>query len=145
MAGYKGSTFCNDLLKLIFNATNISLLADNTATTPLTNLYVSLHTADPTAGGTQLSSEATYTSYARVAVARTSGGWTVTGASTSPVATISFPQCTGGTNTITNFAIGTVTTGGAGKILYSGAISPTISVSNLVTPQLTTSTAITEA
>ena len=145
MAGYKGSTFCNDLLKLIFNATNISLIADNTATTPLTNLYVSLHTADPGAGGSQLTSECTYTGYARVAVARTSGGWTVTGASTSPAATIAFPAGTGGSGTATNFAIGTVTTGGAGKILYSGAISPTIVTGNGITPQLTTATAVTEA
>ena len=74
----KGATFDNDWLKLIFNAVNIASLADNTATSPLTNLYVSLHTADPTASGNQSSSEANYTGYARVAVARTTGGWTVT-------------------------------------------------------------------
>jgi hypothetical protein len=35
----------------------------------------------PTDAGSQTSSEATYTSYARVAVARTTGGWTVSGTS----------------------------------------------------------------
>jgi hypothetical protein len=140
----KGATFDNDLLKLIFNATPISLIADNTATTPLTNLFVALHTADPTAAGTQTSNEASYTSYARVSVARTTGGWTVTANSVSPAATISFPACTGGTNTITHFSVGTLTSG-AGKILYSGTVTPNISVASGVTPQLTTASTTTEA
>lgn len=139
----KGDTFENDLLKLIFNGTAIGNMADNAATSPLTNLYVSLHTADPGEAGSQTTSEATYTSYARVAVARTSGGWTVTANSVSPAAVISFPACTGSTNTITHFAVGTASSG-AGKILYSGTVSPNIAVSTGVTPQLTTSTAITE-
>jgi hypothetical protein len=140
----KGNTFENDFLLLLFNATAIANIADNAASSPLTNLYVSLHTSDPGEAGSQTSSEATYTGYARVAVARTSGGWTVSGNSVSPVATISFPQASAGTNTITHFAVGTVTTGGAGKILYSGTVTPNISVSAGVTPQLTTSSAITE-
>ena len=140
----KGATFDNDLLKLIFNAVNISLIADNTATTPLTNLYVSLHTADPTSAGNQSSSEATYTGYARVAVARTTGGFTVTTNSVSPAGTISFPACTGGTNTITNFAIGTAASG-TGKILYTGTVTPNIAVASGVTPQLTTASTVTES
>lgn len=141
----KGNTFVNDLLKLIFNATAISLIADNTATTPLTNLFVALHTADPGASGSQTTSEATYTSYARVAVARTTSGWTAASAqSTSPVAAITFPAGTGGSGTITNFSIGTLTSG-AGKILYSGTVTPNIVTGNGITPQLTTSTTVTEA
>lgn len=140
----KGNTFDNDLLKLIFNATAISLIADNTATTPLTSLYVALHTADPTSAGNQTSSECTYTSYARVAVARTSVGFTVTGASISPAATISFPAGTGGAGTATFFSIGTASSG-AGKLLYSGAISPTIVTGNGITPQLTTASTVTES
>ena len=139
----KGDTFENDLLKLIFNATAIANIADNASASPLTNLFVSLHTADPTDSGTQTSSEATYTSYARVSVARTSGGWTVTANSVSPVANIDFPACTGGTNTITHFGVGTLTST-AGKLLYKGAVSPNISVTTGVTPRLTTTTAITE-
>lgn len=144
MSGYKGSTFCDDLLKLIFNATGIANVADNAASSPLTNLYVSLHTADPTAGGSQTSSEAAYTSYARVAVARTSSGWTITGASVSPVATIVFPAATGGSETETFFAIGTAASG-TGKILYAGPISPSIVVINGTTPELTTGSTATEA
>lgn len=139
----KGNTFENDLLKLIFNATAIANIADNAATGPLTNLFVALHTADPGEAGDQTTSEATYTSYARVSVARTSGGWTVTNNSVSPAATITFPAATGGTNTITHASVG-VATSGASKILYYGTVTPNISVSNGVTPSLTTATAFTE-
>ena len=142
MAG-KSDTFENDILKLIFNATAIANIADNAATSPLTNLYISLHTADPTDTGNQTSSEATYTSYARVAVARTTGGWTVTGNVARPVAAITFPAATGGSSTISHFAIGTASTG-TGKVLYAGAVSPTITVTAGITPQLTTNTSITE-
>ena len=140
----KGATFDNDWLKLIFNATAIANIADNAASSPLTNLYVALHTADPTSAGNQTTSEATYTGYARVAVARTSGGFTVTTNSVSPAATISFPACSGGTNTITNFSIGTASSG-AGKILYSGTVPPNISDASGVTPQLTTASTVTES
>lgn len=139
----KSDTFENDWMKLIFNGTAIANIADNAATSPLTNLYVALHTADPGETGNQTTSEATYTSYARVAVARTSGGWTVTNNSVSPTANIDFPAATGGTNTITYWSVGTALTG-TGKILYSGTVSPSISVSSGVTPRLTTASTITE-
>ncbi len=140
----KGNTFENDLLKLIFNATTIANIAINATASPLTDLFVSLHTADPGEAGNQQTSEATYTSYARVAVARDTGGWTVTGSAVSPAAQIDFPTASGGTNTITHWAVGTTTTGNAGKILYSGAVTPNINVVTGVTPSLTTATAVTE-
>src|SRR4051812_36374624 len=138
----KANTFENDLVKLIFNATAIANLADNAASSPLTSLYVSLHTADPGEAGDQTTSETSYGSYARVAVARTSGGWTVTANSVSPVANIDFPACTSGSATIPHAAVGTASSG-TGKILYSGAVSPNIAVSSGVTPRLTTASAIT--
>jgi hypothetical protein len=139
----KGDTFENDLLKLIFNAAAIANIADNAGSSPLTNLYVALHTADPGEAGSQTTSEATYTSYARVAIARTSGGFTVSANSVSPAANIDFPAATGGTNTITHFSIGTVSSG-AGKILYSGTVTANIAVSSGVTPRLTTASTVTE-
>jgi hypothetical protein len=142
MAG-KGNTFENDVLLLIFNASAIANIADNAATSPLTNLSVALHTADPGEAGTQSTSEATYTSYARVSVARTSGGWAVTNNSVSPAATISFPAGTGGSGTVTHFSVGP-TGGGATKILYSGTVTPNIVTGNGVTPQLTTASTVTE-
>lgn len=136
-----GSTFANDLLKLLFQATAIANIADNAASSPLTNLYVSLHTADPSAGN-QTTSEAAYGSYARQAVARTSGGWTVSTNTVVPVATISFPAATSGSETETYAAVGTALSG-AGKVLFAGSISPTIAVSTGVTPQLTTASTLT--
>lgn len=137
----KGNTFENDWMKLIFNATAIANLADNTASSPATTLTVALHTADPGEAGTQSTSECAYGSYARVTVARTSGGWTVTNNSVSPVAAITFPTATSGSETATYFSVGT---GVSNKLLYSGAISPTIAISTGVTPQLTTASTVTE-
>lgn len=139
----KGNTFENDLLKLIFNATAIANIADNAASSPLTNLFVALHTADPGEAGLQNASECAYGSYARVTVARTTGGWTVTNNSVSPVANIDFPAATSGTETATHFSVGVAVSGGT-KLLYSGTITPNISISSGVTPRLTTATAITE-
>lgn len=139
----KGDTFENDLLKLIFQATAIANIADNASSAPLTNLYFSAHTADPGEAGTQTTSECAYGSYARVAVARTSGGFTVTANSVSPVANVDFPAAISGTETITHFAVGTVISA-SGKILYSGTVTPNISVSTGVTPRFTTASAITE-
>ena len=140
----KGNTFENDLLKLIFNGTAIADLAENDTTGPLTDLWVSLHTSNPDEGGDQTTGEISYTGYARVAVARSGAGWTVSGPSVSPAANIDFGQMTAGAGgTVTHAAVGT-SSSGAGKILYSGAVSPNISVTNGVIPRLTTATAITE-
>ena len=140
----KSDTFENDILKLIFNATAIANIADNAAASPLTSLFWALHTADPGEAGTQSTSEATYTGYARVSVARTTGGMTAASAgSTSPVANIDFGNCTAGSNTITHASVG-VASSGATKILYSGTVTPNISVVNGVTPRLTTASTITE-
>lgn len=139
----KGNTFENDLLKLIFNATAIANIADDAASSPLTNLYVSLHTGDPGEAGSQTTSECAYGSYARVAVARTSGGWTVTANSVSPAANIDFPTAASGTETVTHAAVGTASSG-AGKVLYKGAVTPNIAVSAGVTPRLTTASTVTE-
>jgi len=130
----KGNTFENDWMKLIFNATAIANIADNAATSPLTNLYLSLHTGDPGEAGDQTTSEATYTSYARVAVLRSSSGWTVTNNQAVNAADVSFPACTGGSNTVTYVAIGTASSG-TGKILYSGALTASLAVSNGITPK----------
>jgi hypothetical protein len=137
-----GSTFANDLLLLLFQGTSIANVAVNATSSPITNIYVSLHTADPTAGN-QTTSEAAYTSYSRVAVARTSSGWTVSTNTVVPVATVSFPAATGGSETEAYAGLGTVASTGTGLLLFAGSISPTIVVSNGVTPQLTTATTLT--
>jgi hypothetical protein len=139
----KGNVHINDYLKLIFNQTTDATLFS--AAGSATVLYVGLHTASPGAGGDQTTNEISYTGYARVSVARTTGGWTASSAqSTSPVATIAFGAMTAGTGgTATHFAVGTGSSG-TGKIICFGTITPNIPVSNGTTPQLTTASTITE-
>lgn len=140
----KSNAFENDLLGLIFNATPIANIADNAASSPLTNLYISLHTADPTDAGDQSTNEVAYTGYQRMAIVRTSGGWTITGGSVSPVAGIEFPEMTAGANGVaTHAAVGTAASG-TGKILYSGALTPTVAYEFGVTPRMPPTSAITE-
>ena len=140
----KGDVFENDWLKLIFNATAIANIADNAAASPLTDLRVSLHTADPGEAGNQTTNETAYTGYARVLVARTTGGWTVTANSVSPVANIDFGECTASPGAaITHFAVGTATSG-AGKLLYSGTVTANITMAVGVIPRLKTTSTITE-
>lgn len=142
----KGNTYSADFLKLTFQAVAIANMADNAASSPFTNIYVGLHTADPGAGGSQTTSEAAYPSYARVAVARTTGGWSISSQTISPVAAISFPVSTGSpSETETHFHCGTVVSA-AGKILYSGTVTPNITVNAAgITPQLTTGSTIVES
>lgn len=144
MAG-KSDYLENALLKLIFNATPIAYIADNAATTPLTNLYLSLHTADPGDSGGQTTNETVYAGYARVALARTSGGWTVTGNIVKPAATVEFAAAGTGTTpaVITHVGIG-VNASAAGNLIYSGALTPNISVVEGVIPRLTTASSISE-
>lgn len=132
----------NALLLLLFNATTFANVAINATSSPITNIEVSGHTADPGEAGDQTTSECAYTSYARVAVVRSGSGWTVTANSVSPVATISFPAGTGGSGTMTYAGFGTAHTS-TGVLLFSGTVTPNIVTGNGVTPQFTTASAIT--
>jgi len=136
----KSTSFDNSLLLLIFNGNNIANLADNAAS-PITSLFLSLHTADPSSGN-QNTSEIVYTSYNRVAVSRNSAGWTVTGANAVNANNIAFPQCTGGNNTAAFFAIGKNNTGTAGQLYYVGALNSNLIVTNGITPTFAPGTAI---
>jgi len=138
----KSDTTENDVLKLIFNATTWNDIAENDTSSPATTLTVALHTSSPGESGTQSTNEISYTGYSRVAVARTSGGWTVTANSVSPVANIDFGQMTAGAGgTVTHFSVGT---GVSNYSLYYGTVTPNIVVSNGVIPRLTTASTITE-
>ena len=133
----KSNTFETDLLNLIFVNTDIALIGDaaglqNSATAG--SLYVSLHTADPDEAGTQATNETAYTNYARVAVARTVGGWTVSGNTVSNAALVQFAQCGVTGATLTHFGVGTDASG-AGKLLYSGALTSPLAVSSGIQPQ----------
>lgn len=139
----KSNTCENSLLLLLFNATTFADLAQDDSTSPATDLYVSLHTSDPGEAGSQTTNEIGYTSYARVAVARSGSGWTVTGNSVSPAANIEFPAGTGGSGTATHFGVGTLSSG-AGVLLYSGTVTPNIVCGSGITPVLTTASSIVE-
>lgn len=133
----KGNTFETELLDHVLNNTNIALIGDATgllASAADGDLYVALHTGDPGEAGNQTTNEATYTSYARVAVSRDGTKWTVGSGAAANAAAITFPACTGGTNTITHFSVGTASSG-TGKILYKGALSASLAVSSGVTPE----------
>lgn len=132
----KSNTFENDLLKLIFNNVDIADIGDaggiqNSAVAG--SFYIALHTADPGEAGTAATSEAAYGSYARVAVARSGAGWTVSGATATNAAQISFPECTSGSETITYVSI-TTASSGASKIIYSGALTASRGISSGITP-----------
>lgn len=141
----KGSTYETDILSLLLTATPIANIADNAATDPITSIWASLHTADPTDNGTQGTSEASYSGYARVSVARSTTGFVVAGGSASPVAAITFAEAASTTTmTLTHCAFGQTSASTGGKIFYSGEISPNISIGSGVQPRLTTASSITE-
>lgn len=130
----KSTTTCNNLLKLIFNAVAWANMADNAATSPLTNLYLSLHTADPGVGNAQTTNEVAYTNYVRIAIIRTSGGWTVATNTAVNAALSQFAQCGVTGASATHVAVGTASSG-AGNVLYAGALSATLTIANLIQPQ----------
>lgn len=122
----KSNTTENDFLKMVLQGTDPSWRSGATQ-------YLALYTDDPGESGTAITSEATYTGYARVAVTKATA-WTDGGSSFSNSALVQFGKCTGGTNDITHFGVVT-TASGAGQLLYSGALSSTLSVSNNIQPQ----------
>lgn len=143
----KSDTFENDLMLLLFNNTAIANIGDAgglRATVGAGTFWVSLHTADPGETGTAITSETAYTGYARVSIARSGAGFTVTGNSVSPAANVDFAECTASPGgAITHFGI-VNTTSGAGKLLYSGTVTPNITMAVGVIPRLKTTSTITE-
>ena len=131
----KSTATCNSLLALLFNATAWADLAENDTSAPATNLYLSLHTASPGVGNSQLTNETAYTNYARIAVIRTTSGWSVPASgATANAALAQFAQCGVTGATITHVAIGTASSG-AGTVLYQGALSSSLAVAAGIQPQ----------
>lgn len=139
----KSIVFEGELLALIFNGTAIADLAENDTTSPLTQLFLALHTADPGEAGNQSTSEVAYTGYARVAVNRNGGGWVVTGNSVSPAADIEFGACTSGTPVATHATVG-VASSGATKYLYRGVLGTELNIQPGITPVIAAGSTITE-
>jgi hypothetical protein len=142
----KSDAFETALLGLIFTNANIANIGDATGvrgSSAAGDLFFALHTADPGEAGSQTTSEVAYTGYARVGVARSGAGFTVTGNSVSPVADVTFGECTGGTATATHFSIGTLSSG-AGTVLYKGSLTPSIAIATGVTPRIRNTSTVTE-
>lgn len=114
----------NKVLKALLQGTDIDFRAG-------ANLYLALFTADPTESGV-FTNEATYTGYARVAMSKATS-WTDGGSTFTNATLLQFPQCTGGSNTITHFAVCTLASGG--EIVVSGALNASLNISSGIQPQ----------
>jgi hypothetical protein len=124
----KATTTCNDMLKCILKGVDPSYRGNAT-------LYLSLHSADPGVGGTQLTNEVAYTNYTRKPITKASG-WVDNGANFTNAALIQFPVCGALQGaTVRYVAIGELTTNGAGQIYYIGQISADLIVTQNIQPQ----------
>jgi len=145
--GSKSDACENALLLLLFNNSNFANVGDATGlrgSTTAGSFYLSLHTADPGETGTATTSETAYTGYARVAVARSGAGFVVTGNSCSPAANTDFGECTASPGgALTYFGVVT-SASGAGTLMYSGALSPSITNAVGVIPRIKSTSTITE-
>jgi hypothetical protein len=129
----KSNTTENDFIKIVFLKA-----ANDPAWRTANNLYLALHTADPTDAGDQTSFEATYTGYDRVTVAKDATGWDIAGNQGSNKLLAAFPQCgvfPAGPEHITHVSIGLLAAPGAGQILYFGELNTHLDVSELIQPQ----------
>lgn len=128
----KTNTFETDFLEHVFQNLAIANVGDASglpAAATAGSLYVALYTVAPT--DSTAGTEATFGSYARQAVARSAGGWTVSGNQVSNTAAITFPQATSGSETITSFSIMTASSGG--DMLFYGTLGTSRAVSTGVT------------
>ena len=130
------NAFETAVLSLYFNNTDHANIGDaaglqNSAAAGV--FYVSLHTADPGETGNQTTNETAYTNYARVSVARSGAGWTISGANCSNAAAITFPVVGVTGATVTHFGIGTDSSG-TGNLLFKGALAASRVLSTDGTP-----------
>lgn len=145
MAGIT-TTAANYLLRHIFWNEDFPGIGDtaglqNSATTG--SLYVILFSATPGAAGNATTHELGYTGYTRIQMPRNNSTWAITNNVVSPVATIAFGQCTGGTIVdATHWGVTDASTGAGSFVIY-GALNATIIMAQLVTPRLTTASTIT--
>lgn len=123
----KSTTTSNDTLDAILRAVDPAWRSGATR-------YAALHTAALNASSSQTTSEASYTSYARVAITAATGFSAASGATSSNTGLLQFPEATGGSDTVTYISIGTDSSG-AGQILYFGALDSSRSISTGIQPQ----------
>ena len=129
----------SDFLLLFFQNTawaNVGSAGGLQPSSSAGSIFVALSTGTLTATSTQSTTEAAYTSYARQGVARSSAGWTKSSSSPTQVANtaaVTFPACTGSSETETNFSTGQEVSG-AGEVYWYGALTASLAVSSGITP-----------
>jgi hypothetical protein len=139
MSGGIGNTAASDLLKLLFQNTNWANVGDATGlrgSTTAGSFYVELSTGALSGSSTQSTTEAAYVGYGRVAIARSSGGWTVTGSAPTiaeNAAATTFGASTSGPETEVAASIGRDSSG-AGEVITWGPLSANLVVNNGITP-----------
>lgn len=132
----KSTDTANRVVNLILRAVAWANVADNAAASPFTQVYVAYHTGNLTAGtNSQAENETAYTNYVRVAVARTTGGWSAaSGGASSNAATISHAQCGVTGATLSHVSLGPGASG-ATAVWWYGALNSSLAVANGITPQ----------
>lgn len=120
-----------NLILLMFNNVDWAGIARGAAVAG--SFYVTLHTADPS-GGNQTTSESAYTGYARIPVARSGAGFTCSGENVSNAAAVIFAACTGGTETITHWGVGSASSG-AGNLFASAPLDASLAVYATIQPR----------
>ena len=101
------NSFETSFLALLFNNDAITGIGDAGGLLPSAaegSLYIAMFTQDPGEAGA-VANECVYGSYARVAVARNDTEWSVVDNLASNINTITFPECSSGTETATYVGI----------------------------------------
>jgi hypothetical protein len=131
------NTFETSLLGLIFTNVAAANVGDAGGLQPSATagvFWISLHTASPGEAGAQNTTEAAYGSYARQDEARNTTQWTVTNNTADNDNAITFPAATSGSETETDFGIGSASTA-AGNLFLFGALTAGLAVSTGITPE----------
>lgn len=105
------------------------------------SFYLALFTADPGETGS-VAAEATYTGYARKAIARNATKWVVDGNDVENGETEEFAACTGGSNLITWFAVCKAGTASVADIVAKAQLTASRTISSGITPRFQAGTLV---
>jgi len=138
MAGSKVDLFETNILKLLFqnvDLANIGNAGGLLGSTVAGSFFIALFTADPTDAGV-VTNECDYTGYARKAVARSAGEWSISDGAAENANIITFDQCTGGSNTATHWGVCKAGSASVQDMIYHGDLDSSLAISNGITPEI---------
>jgi len=134
-------------LLLLFNNTAFANVGNAGGLLPSTvagNFYLSLHTADPGEAGDQTTSETAYSGYARLAIVRSAGGFTVSAATVALAVAQVFAEAAAADGTpLTHWGLGTASSG-AGVLLHSGSLGTAVTILEGTRVEIDIGTIVTE-